>query len=472
MVITLNVYFKISAEELRRYGVLNAHLGVDNRLFVDPNLLKNTEVPELRDARKALEKYFVPVITILKASKRQGDIAWQEGIKRLTFREEHGTALGYASAGKSGRGVGPEMAEMLVRRGKEIVNLGIEAPEMFELIGLFQENFGPDLLSDMGVSILKENFLSYTQRVTTDLKLSPSRAFPFKGNEWLLPVHPDGKRALVFVPSDVLSPLPVALDWFQIDEVAQFNEEVRNKWNEIVAAASEEERDPTKAEIREMLLARPKNLADLIDVYRKAAGNGYDFDADPSGLLSWDFIGRGAAEASPLTIEPKKPQSIEDLRKVVRQIVFQFKKNVEENKLWEVLYAPSGRARHERFAQRLFYAIADSYCQANDVDLTREPNAGNGPVDFKLSTGYKGRILVEIKKSVNPGLLHGFAVQLDAYQKSEATEESIYLILRLSDRDSAIKDVLALHEEKQKAGAKVPDVIIVDARKVVSASKR
>lgn len=472
MVITLNVYFKISAEKLQEYGVLNAHLGIDNRLFVDPNLLKGTEVGELKDARADLTKYFVPIITLLKASKEPGDIAWREAAKRLTFREEHGAALGYASAGKGGRGVGPELAEMLVRRGKEIVSLGIEAPEMFELIGLFQENFGPDLLSDMAVAILKARFLSYTERVTSDLKLTPSTNFKFGGKDWLLPVHPDGKRGLLFVPSDVLSPLPVALDWYEIDEVARFNEEVRSKWNEIVAAASEEERKPTKAEIREMLLARPKNLADLIEVYRKAAGNGYDFDSDPAGLLSWDFIGRNAAEAYPLAIETKKPQSMDDLKKVVRQIVAQFKKSIEENKLYEVLYAPNGRPRHERFSQRLFYAIADSYCRANDVDLSREPNAGNGPVDFKLSTGYKARILVEIKKSVNSDLVHGFATQLDAYQKSEETEESLYVILRVSERESGITNVLTLCGEKQKEGAKVPEIVVIDARRTASASKR
>jgi hypothetical protein len=181
---------------------------------------------------KTCPNRFVPVITILKASREPGDIAWREAIKRLTFREEHGTALGSASAGKSGRGVGAELAEMLVRRGTEIVNLGIEAPEMFELIGLFKENFGPDLLSDMAVGILKERFFTYTQRVTTDLKLTPSASFKFAGKDWLLPVHPDGKKALVFVPSDVLSPLPVALDRSEIYEVARFNEEVRTKWNE------------------------------------------------------------------------------------------------------------------------------------------------------------------------------------------------------------------------------------------------
>ena len=41
----------------------------------------------------------------------------------------------------------------------------------------------------------------------------------------------------------------------------------------------------------------------MLLAYRKAAGNKYDFDHDPAGLLCWDFIGRVAEEESPLTID-------------------------------------------------------------------------------------------------------------------------------------------------------------------------
>jgi hypothetical protein len=172
----------------------------------------------------------------------------------LIFREEGGTALGYAGPGRSGRGIGPGLAERLVQRGKQIVDLGIEAPEMFELVGLFEEDFGADLLSDMSVSILKERFLTYTQRITCELKLDPSADFRFSGKTWRLPVHPDGKKALLFVPYDLLSPLPVALDRSEIWQVASFNAEVRAKWHAILAAARKDKRDPTKSEIRKMLL--------------------------------------------------------------------------------------------------------------------------------------------------------------------------------------------------------------------------
>lgn len=449
---TLSKYLKLPAAELRKRGVLNAHLGIDNRLFVDPNLLKIAKVPELKDARADLKNYFEPVIKLLRASQKEGDIAWRTAKSRLIFKEEHGTALGYAGAGEFGKGIGPNLAKILVKRGREIVDLGIDAVEMFELIGLFQEGFGADLLSDMAVSILRKRFLSYTERVTAELDLNPSRDFLIDGKRYKLPVHPDGKRVLLFVPAEILSPLPVALDLSEIWEVAKFNDEVRAGWNAILFAARKEKRGVSKTEIRELLLARPKNLSDLIEVYRKAAVKQYDFDKDPAGLLSWEYIGRIAAEQTPLTISTKKPSNIEELRSVVKLIVAQFKKNIEDNKLYRHLYDESGKPRHEEFAQRLFFATADTYCEANDVDLSREPNAGNGPVDFKLGTGYKARILVEVKKSDNPSLFHGFETQLPDYEKCEATHESIYLIIRVTEGDTGIKNVLARQKEQTRKG--------------------
>jgi hypothetical protein len=471
MPIKLSRYFGIEAAALDKQGVFDAFLGIDNKLFVDPNLLKaKLDIPEFSAARQSLTAYFSQVIKLLKASKSQGDIAWQEAEKRLTFKEENGTALGYGGVGSHGRAVGRSLARILVTRAKQIIDLGIEDPEMFELIGLFQEDIGSDLLSDMAVSILSSTFLEYTQRVSTELDLHPRESFAVTGQQWTLPVNPSGKRPLIFVPAQLLSKLPVALDRSEISEVAAFNSEVRKAWNAIVAAAREDDRSVTKEQIRDLLFARPKNLTDLISVYREAATLGYDFESDPEGLFSWDFIGRSAATANPLDIRLGQPRTVEELRAILNLIVSKFKKLVEENRLYEFLYKEDGRPKHEVFAQRLFYAVADTYCEANNLDLNREPNAGNGPVDFKLSTGYKGRVLVEVKKSSNSHLIDGFEQQLPEYEKSESTDESMYLIVRVSDSDSSIKSVLSLRDRKVKEGKKVPQIVVVDGRKKESAS--
>ena len=337
----------------------------------------------------------------------------------MRFKEENGAALGYGKAGSYGRAVGPQLARILVIRAKEILSLGIEDPEMFELIGLFQEDVGADLLSDMAVSILKPRFLRFTQRVTKELNLRPSKEFSMGGELWTIPLSPDGKRALILVPKALLSKLPIALDRSEIDEVAQFNAVVRRQWNGLVAAAHEDDAEPTKDQIREMLLSERKNFADLIRVYRESIVSAYNFEKDVDGLINWDSIGRTSAKANPLSIPIKNPADIRELRSVVDLILNRFKKNVEENRLYEFLYRDNGRPKHEVFAQRLFYAVADAYCEANDVDLSREPNAGNGPVDFKLSRGYAARVLVEVKKSSNSDLLNGFEKQLPQYEKSD-----------------------------------------------------
>ncbi len=472
MLINLSAYFKVKSKDLTDLGVLDANMGIDNKLFVDPKLLELTKVPELSGARKDLDAYFSKVITLIKASKGVDDIAWRAARRLLVFKEEHGTALGYAGPGGHGRGIGKHLAEDLVRIGKEIVDLKIDASEMFELIGLFQDGFGSDLLSDMAVSILKPRFLEYTERITKKLKLKPADKLKAHGREWTVPVHPDGEQPLLFVPFDVLDQLPVALDRSEIWKVASFNDDVRRKWNEILAAAGEAKRSPSKTEIKQVFFSAPQNLKDLIEVYKKTKAAGYDFANDPDGLMKWEFYGRQAAEGAPIKIIGNRPKTIGDIRAIVAQIISQFRKNVEENKLYEVLYGEGGTPRNEVFGQRLFFAVADAYCQANDVDLSREPDSGNGPVDFKLSSGYKGKVLVEVKKSTSSHLIRGFTDQLPAYEKSESTVESVYLILQMSDNDSGIKSVQKIREDKLAEGKKVPTVEVVDARKRPSASKR
>ncbi|MBZ5516680.1 MAG: hypothetical protein LAN62_17890 [Acidobacteriia bacterium] len=472
MATKLSRYFDIPATRLRKLGVFNALIGLDNSLFVDPHLLKLAKVREFRGSRAELERYFSEVIHLLKASKYTHDLAWNEALNRLAFREEHGAALGYSGVGGHGKAIGRDLAERLCDRAAEIVALGIEDPVIFELIPLFEDGFGADRLSDMAVAILRKRFLAYTQRVALNLGLSKTREFPIRGRSFQLPVHPDGKTPFVFVPSELLNDLPVALSRSEIDAVAEINDEVRRAWSEIVWAAARKKRSPAKSEIRQMFLANRKNFDDLISIYRKETAAGYDFAKDPRGLFDWDEIGREFAQRFPLKIEIKRPTTLSELRVVVDAIIEQFKRNVEENGLFEVLYDDRGKPRRERFSQRLFYAIADSYCAANNVDISREPDAGSGPVDFKLASAYDARVLVEVKLSSHPRLMHGFETQLPTYQKSEGTEQSVYLIVRVPGSDRVVKNVLKLRDKKQADGQKVADVYVVDARPKKSASKR
>ncbi len=444
---------------------------MDNSLFIDPSLLKAARTPEFVDSRARLNSYFELVIRLLKASKAPGDAAWREARNRLTFAEERGAALGYAAAGGRGSAIGPELASRLCNRAAEIIALGVDDPVIFELIPLFEDDFGADRLSDMAVAILRERFLSYTQRLAGELGVRQLQEFGIRDSRWRLPLYPDGKTPVILVPTELLNDLPVALDWSEIDEVARVNDEVRREWSKVFKSALKAKRMPTKSEIRHMLLNRDKNIRDLIEVYKNSRAVGYDFVKDAKGLFDWDEIAEGVAKEYPLRLEPRNPKSVEELKVLLATIIRQFQHSIEDNKLYDVLYV-DGKPRSERFSQRLFYAIADSYCKANNVDISAEPNAGNGPVDFKLSVGYRGRVLVEVKLSSNPRLIHGFETQLAAYQEAEATEHACYLILRVADSDLSIKSVQQMRAKEQKSGRKVPELYIVDARAKRPASKR
>jgi hypothetical protein len=45
----LSRYFGIPAARFKRTGVFNALIGIDNKLFVDPTLLKDAKTPEFKE---------------------------------------------------------------------------------------------------------------------------------------------------------------------------------------------------------------------------------------------------------------------------------------------------------------------------------------------------------------------------------------------------------------------------------------
>ena len=122
--------------------------------------------------------------------------------------------------------------------------------------------------------------------------------------------------------------------------------------------------------------------------------------------------------------------------------------------------------------KKLFYGIADQYCLANDLNLSREPNAGSGALDFKITKGYKEVVTVEIKYSSNTNLIKGYTKQLPAYNIAESADTSIYLVLRTTKTDNTIRQLHIVNKTAADNGERVPEVIIIDARPQKSASHR
>jgi hypothetical protein len=469
----LSAILGVSKNALEQKGVFNAFVDVDSNLYVDPSLLEKTKIKEFISSYLNLRAYFNTILKLIDNSKKEDDIFWRKAFKMLQFKEFKFVALGYSIGSKSGNAIGREIARNLLITASEIIEAGIKDPIIFELIGLFEKGVGADRISDMTIQIIKGNFIKYTQRVCEELQIKMKFSVRLKTN---LPFNPKTGEPIVFTPKEILQDLPMAYTWNDIDTVCAENDELRlrvntqigNTWR--VATSYKVKKD----QLKETILSNPKVLKDLIIQYKRKPRISYDFENDPSGEIIWAELSEKAVRNYPLNflIQKLKPVTCKNILIVVKTICDQFAKLIESNGWFEFLYDISGKLRHERFAQKLFYGIADQYCLASDLNLSREPNAGSGALDFKITKGYKAIVTVEVKYSSNPSLVKGFSKQLPAYNLAEGSLTSIYLVIRTAASVNSINRLEKVRKEMNDKGEITPEIIIIDGRPKMSASRR
>jgi hypothetical protein len=464
----LSTILNFSAKLFDKKGVFNAFVDIDSKLYIDPSLLEKAKIKEFKDSYIKFKSYFAEVLKIVDNSKNRNDRFWREAHMRLQFKEFKCVALGYSVGNKSGNAIGPKLAANLLDTSHEIIKAGIKDPIIFELIGLFEKGIGADRISDLTIHIIKDDLIKYTQRVSSELGI--------KQNKFGLPFNPKTKEPIVFTPKELLQDLPIAFCWEDIDRVCQENSNLRNKVNKEIGKTWKFATSGrvTKAAFKQTLLANPQALKDLINQYRQKPKIPYDFVNDPSGQVIWAELSEKAVNEFPLNFAllNLKPVTSENILTVTKTICERYAKLIESNGWFEFIYDNSGKLRNERFAQKLFYGIADQYCIANDLNVSREPNAGSGALDFKITKGYKAVVTVEIKYSSNTNLIKGYTKQLPTYNKSESADRSIYLVLRTTKTDKSIRQLYKINKVTMDKGERIPEIIIVDARRQSSASQR
>lgn len=470
--ITFSEAFKVPKALLRKLGVLNPTLNIDTKLFIDPLLLGVSKHPEMQAARKRIDAHFDTVIRLLEVSRSTGDVPWRNAAKMLAFPEVKGTCLGYSAASTGGSGFGSALTAQLIDTAKQIVDIGVRDPDLFMAMALFEEGVGADRISDMTTNIALPDLLDFNERVLPQLKVAVE-AFEFGDRKAMLARNPvAGGGHLLLVPRDVLRHLPIAKDWSDISSAASKNAALRGNLNRAVANLWATRTKKNKAELRSSLLGNKKAFESLLQVLKEMPKEPYDLDADPQGLVAWTEFVRMAVAAAPLDLTTYKGHalSIDEVRGVVSKIVGQFKTLIENKGIWKELWS-EGKPRPEKSAQRLFFAIADSYCKAYDLDLTPEADAGNGPVDFKVSLGHSKRVLVEIKLSSNPKVVRGYERQLERYRLGEDTEHATYLVIDLGELGDREKQLLKCRNAMVAAGKRPSEIIVVDGSPRKSASK-
>lgn len=468
MIRRINEIFNVTEEELDKIDIFNSFVGIDSLFYIDPSLLESTNIPELLHCREKILRHYKSIYAVISASTKEGDRFWKEGVKLFMARENRMVSLGHASEGAPGHGIGPAMANVLVASSKEIISKGISNPLIFEIVGVFQEGIGPDSISDFTIKIIFEELLAFSHRVVGDLKLTQTE-YKYRNKVYHLPFNAELNKPVVLIPKSILRNIPVALDWTARDVVARYNDELRAEVNEKIGDTwRKAQSENKKGELRKILIEYPALFNDLIEQYEEKEKNGYDFINDPNGEVYWYSLLKKFFEYNQ---EKRNEKQVSDLKDIVNYICERCKSYFDSHNL-DTLIWNGDKLRHERSVQLIFFVIADLICEINNYDISREPNAGRGPVDFKLSKGYNQRAVVEIKFSNNPKLKAGYLKQLQQYIISEKAKYAVYLIFLVRDEDvSKINELMEIKRQQEESGQFAPKIIVVNAEKKKSASK-
>lgn len=459
MAVSFSKIAGIKSSDLMDKGAFDPILNIDTRLFIDPHLLKHSEIEEFSSSYSNLHDHFKKIGKLLLASDSKGDVFWNKADMMMQWSEVKGLCIGYSSKSTCGSGIGPELRARLLETSKTIIDKGVFDEELFELVGMFQKDFGADRISDMTANIIRNDLKEFTLRILSELGIKLDDFFEIDETSGL-PINPFTSDVIYLVPLTLLRDLPVALDWSNRDKVLAQNEELRSNMNELVGRSWREVTfTTTKDNLKKCVQTHPELIKDLIQIYKSKPPQYYDFQYDRAGEFIWVHISKLLTDQNPISLKLSEHPSIDEVEELVLCICAKFKSLIENNGLNQFLYDKDGKPKNESAAQLLFYGVAESYCEANKILLSRESNSGRGPVDFKFGTNMENSVLVEIKKSTNTsGLKKGIEKQLPEYMKSEKSKRAIYLVIDVGFTKAAIKRLNDINKKISGAAIKVLNV--------------
>lgn len=464
----LSEYFGVSKSIFKQKGIFDAIIGIDSGFYLDPTLLKNTRIPEFKGSYAKVEEHYKKAFSLLKiACQNNNHKAWDLAIRLCTLQEPRGIFLGYGKT--SGRGVGKKLAQQLLISAKKIWEMGVDDPQVIALLGILEEGFGADRISDMALNIIQENLLDYTCRITKSLSLKPYSSFKYKkgGKIYVLPTNPlNPKEPLLLIPTSLLRVLPTSNEhiWDSFDE----NQELRQRFNEILGNSL---RKAPKNYVKETVLSSKDNVLVLLKALKNLVLSSYDFESDPEVKQQWLELGQALSKQYPLKLEMPATATSEDIKGVIRKIILQFRFVIENHGWNKYLYKPDGRVHNEDFIQKLFLAVAISYCKANNLDISPETDQGSGAIDFKISKGFKNKFLIELKWDKNKKLVDGFTQQLPRYAECEETANCFFVVVEVSKNSKNLKKLEKTYYLRKEQGIEQPELFIIDGKIKPSASK-
>ncbi len=455
-------YFNLDYDDLKDAGIFDAVLEKDSAFFINIQRLKETKCPEFKESYSRIREFFESIATLLDAAEVKGieDKFYRAALGKFQFHEVNGINLGFADS-VTGSGMGDVLRKQIIGDAFDLVKKGCLAPELFELVGLFEDGIGPDRLSDMIATIILPDIKAYTKRIMNNYDLCESTYPDIRFDNEGFALNPNKGCQILLLPIDILHELPVAKDWEDVDYAASQNETIRQEMNlEVGRAWRKWASSEKKAYFRNQLLGNRDIFDRLIEAYRGKREELFipTSNADYFVNSLFQHIKRD------VDFSTNENGAIDSLTGAL-EVIDIFKEWTENNRGWAEI-----NKGKEKSIQRLIHLCSKNYIKVNDFDFSCEPNEGPGPVDFKISRG-NDKTVIEIKLSSNQDYLNGYNNQVKKYADAENTDNMVYVFIDVGNPGRR-RTLEEMHERDLRSGNRIPEVVIIDATEQLSASMR
>lgn len=454
-----NLYSSVKYEEC-----FDPILVADTELFVDPFSVFEEKDGFFADSFNKIIRFFNEGFKLAATCPSRQGVYYKKLESMMTFPEINEIGLGY-SGSNSGAGAAKWFRNQIINSIYGSISRGLDGFRHFEEIGIFEKGIGCDRISDITCNILKEEIISYTQDICRkhNIPLTPVKMknirFDFNHLRWVsgvvdLPFNNIKGKGILLIPKRFLNDLPtINPDGFKDYIWDNKNEIIRNDLNYSKKA------DLDKEAIMKIARDYPDWVKEYEDKKESQGYKPYDLLKDKKGVYGW------ASEEVQEYIKNHLFQfsNNEAFSECIFSICESFKNFIENEKGYTLLWnEDSNKPKPESALQTLMYGFTKSYGTLLNIDITRESNAGSGPVDFKYSQGYHKRVLIETKLVSNSKYWNGLTRQLPKYMLAEGIEKGIFILVAFTADEFNKANDLKSQAESLELPYEI-SVIVVDA---------
>ena len=445
----------------------------DTELFVDPFSVFDEKEGIFANAFNKIILFFNEAFKLAAQTPERCGVLYKKLQSILTFPEINEIGLGYSES-NSGAGAAKGFRDQIINSLYKAIGRGMDGYRHFEEIGIFEKGIGCDRISDITCNILKEEIITYTQQICKKLSIPMAKVrmkhirFDFAYLRWIdgvveLPYNNYKKRGILLIPERFLNELPtINPDGFKDYIWDSKNETLRNDLNYSIKS------DIDKEAIMDIARRYPAWVKEYEEIKETQGFKPYDLKKDKKGVYVWasksliDYV-----KAHPFSFENQ-----ETFSECVFKICESFKNFIETEKGYTLLWNNnSKKPKPESALQTLFFGFTKAYAMFLNIDITRESNAGSGPVDFKCSQGYHKRVLIETKLVSNTRYWNGLEKQLPKYMQAEEIQKGIFMLVAFTmDEFNKANDYISSVKEL-KLSYDIETILIDGTTNKPSASK-